>query len=276
MAINEYKTRTGVELVAEGVIRGIYFNPLKEVVNRGRDGRDWFPTHSINVLIDDDRISLGLTDAENVRCKDESGEYHDLVVGMEISVVVEEGTEYKGKMQYLGRSSTVIITKLAEKSYSGNKGNYNGEASVGVQVGHAINCAIQLLGGEAYENSDQVIELAKKFHTLTVALKKEYAEKYPDVPEKSIGYRVGQGVLSSTNIVGSFDEVEAVARNTIEVIATEIEEFVKASKEEKPAVVKKTPANKTATKKATKTTKKAQEEQVVTESLDDMDDDIPF
>lgn len=266
MAINEYKTRTGVELVAEGTLRGIYFNPLKEKKNYGRDGRDWFPTHSVNIIVDDDRISLGITDSETIRCKDEQENYHDLASGMEISVVVTENGEYNGKTQYQGRPASVIITKGVEKAAS-----FSRKPNDGVQVGHAINCAIQMLGGDALDDNDTVIELAKKFHTLTSSLKEEYAGKNPDVSEYDIGARVGQGVLSATHIVGEFGDVEAVARNTIENLAPAIEAFVKEGKAS-PAAVKKTPEKKTAAKKAAKKATPAPEN----ESPDDMDDDIPF
>lgn len=291
MAINEYKTRTGIEFAAEGILQAIYFNEIPEDQRKdyGTNGKSWIPTNRVNIVVDDVRIGLGLTDKDVLRVKDVDENYHDLVKGQKVSVVIEENGEYKGVKQWKGYASNVIILEnvTQEAQQGASKGGYTASKKdmSCIASGHAINCAIGLLAGDAADDSDAVIELAKKFHDLTSKLKKEYAEKYPDTPEYDIGARVGQGVLSATQIVADFEDVEEVARTTIDTISVAVLEYVKSTQEEKkPAVVKKTAAKKVAAKKTT-SKKEATPDRVddsdipdgaYTTNLADMDDDVPF
>lgn len=285
MAIESYKTRTGTELVAEGILKGVYLNELKEKKDYGTGGKSWVPTHSVNIIVDDDKIGLGLTDKDVIRCKDSDGNYHDLVKGQKVSVVVTEKGEYNGKMQYSGFTKDVIILENVSQSDNDQQGAKSGGGGFkkdmsGVESGHAINCAIGLLAGDAADSPDAVIELAKKFHDLTKALKAEYAKKYPEVSDYDIGARVGQAVLSATQIVSEFEDVEGIARQTIEVISPAMLEYVKAVPEEEkaPAQVKKTAAKKAPAKKAApkKESEPVDDADIPDTAFEDLDDDIPF
>lgn len=281
MAINEYKTRTGVELVAEGELKRVQYHPLKEIKDYGKDGQSWKPTHSVSLRIDEDWISAGLMEVEEgktLRRQDSGGEWHDLEEGDEISIVVEEG-EYKGKPSYSGRLSSVIITKKgagapAKASGGGSGGGKSTYDQTGVSTGHAINCAMQLLVGDAVDKPEEVIELAKKFHALTISLLDEYVKTFPE-QKSTAGARVGQSVLSAAGIVGDFESVEAVARVTLYEIAPVIYEHIKG--ESKPAAAEKKTVAKKAAKKATKAAPaKEEKEEQYQDNLADMDDDIPF
>lgn len=272
MTITKYETRTGVELVAEGTLNAIYFNELKEKKNYGRDGKDWIPTHSVNIVINDLRVSLGLTDKETIRCKDKSDNYQDLVKGQKVSVIVEENGEYKGVTQYQGRSSNLIILEMAaEQSGSQSGGNFKPRDTTGMEVGHCINGALYILrNGEGAYNDADVVTAAKEIHQITVALKGVYIEKNPDMSEFDIGSMVGHAVLNACRDTDTTSNVREFAQDTLENIVPEVQEFVKGSKAETaPAAVKKTVAKKTTAKKAAKVAS-------VDEDLADHDEDLPF
>lgn len=277
-------------LVAEGKVTGIYFNELKEPRDLSKDpSKSWVVTHSINIVVDGVKVSLGMTDKTELRCKDADGEFHDVVKGVEVSISVTEGTPYKGVKQYQAFSKDVIVLDAsgaeAEKpaqTASATKQTYAKKDMTGIHVGHSINVAINSLGGEAVDNPEGVIELAKKAHDLTQAMKAEYGEKNPDMSEYDLGAMVGQSVLSASNIT-DFDSIEAVARDTLDKIVPEVSAYIKGTSSKPEA--KKTAPKKTVAKKAT--TKKEPPQEAPQEpddfvggglppNLADMDDDIPF
>lgn len=286
MAIKEFQTRTGTETVAEGTLNGIFFNELKEKKDYGKNGKSWIPTHSVNIIVDEDRIGVGLTDKDVLRAKDADGNYHDLVRGQKISVVITSAGEYQGKAQWAGRVSDVIIMEQVAQQQAPIQGQQKASGGfkkdmTGVESGHAINAAIGLLGGEALEDADAVIALAKKFHDLTKKLKEEYSKKFPEVSDYDIGARVGQAVLSATQIVAEFEDIEAVARVTIEQISPAVLEYVQAKpkEEKKPAAVKKTAAKKTPSKKkAEPTPERVEDDNIPSHAFEDGvdDEDVPF
>lgn len=286
MSIQKVKDpRTKKEIVlVEGKITGIYFNELKTIKTYAND---WTPTHSVNIVVDGSKVGLGLTDREVLSAKDADDAWHDLVKGVEVSIEVVEG-EYNGKPQYNATTKDVLVVdasgaETAQQTQSAApKQTYAKKDMSGVSTGHGINMAFNLLAGEAVDNAEGVIELAKKCHDLTQSLKAEYATKNPDMSEYDLGAMVGQSVLSASNVT-DFDSLEAVARDTLDKIVPQVSAYVKGVVEEKASAPKKTVAKKTVAKKTT--AKTTTQEAPVQEpddfvgdgyNLDDGEGDLPF
>lgn len=273
--------RTKKEIVlVEGKITGIYFNELKTIKTYAND---WTPTHSVNMVVDGDKVGLGLTDKEVLSAKDADDAWHDLVKGVEVSIEVVEG-EYNGKPQYNATTKDVLVVDASgaetvqQAQNTTPKQTYAKKDFTGVYVGHSVNMAFNLLAGEAVDNADGVIELAKKCHDLTQSLKKEYAEKNPDMSDYDLGAMVGQSVLSASNVT-DFDSLEAVARDTLDKIVPQVSAYVKGGSEEKPqAAPKKAVAKKAVAKKAPVKEEVQEPDDFVGDSYntDDGGEDLPF
>lgn len=286
MSINKTKDpRTKKEItLVEGPITGIFLNELKTIKTYAND---WTPTHSVNLLVDGTKIGLGLTDKEKVSAKDADESWHDLEKGMEVSVLVTEG-DYQGKPQYNAMPKDVLVVNASvpeskqSSAPASGKAAYTKRDTSGVSTGHAINVAFNVLEGEAVDNPDGVVELAKKAHDLTVKLKAEYTEKNPDMSEYDLGAMVGQSILSASRIT-DFDSIEAVARETLESIVPAVSAYVKGNDKpvpEKKAVAKKAAPKKTAAKKGNAEVPQEPDEfltDTVGNASPDFDDsDIPF
>jgi hypothetical protein len=270
-------------LEASGVISAVYYNELKnkQSYTNPQKGTVWTPTHSVQIVIDGDKISLGLfekTDKKtDLRCKDSEENYHNLERGAEVSIVVEEGEPYNGKPQYNARSGDVLILKPAPARVEGASGvaaaPYQKKDMTGVKVGHAINVAINVLG---LATAEEIIAAAKQANELTEKLRAEYKEKNPSLSDYDLGAMVGQAVLSASSYVESVETIEEYARQTLDVIAPAVTEYIKAqaepAKPKAPAV--KTPAKKAAPKKAAAPV--AEKTSATSSGFDDMGDDIPF
>lgn len=273
-------------LAASGVIDGVFYNELKTLKSyTGDKGTVWTPTHSVTAVVAGDRIQLGLfekTDKKpGLRCKDAEDNYHDLVKGAEVSIVVTEGEPYNGKPQYSARGGDVLILTPAPAQAAASAGGpsaapYQKKDMTGVKVGHAINVAINVLG---LATAEELIEAAKAANDLTEKLRAEWKEKNPSLSDYDLGAMVGQAVLSASSYVESVDTIEEYARQTLEVVAPAVTEYIKAqSAPAKP----KAPAVKTPAKKATKAPAKAPAKVTAGDSqdnpsgFDDMDDSIPF
>lgn len=265
MAVEEFKDpRTGkINKFVKGAVEGIYFNELKNIKTYTANGRQWTPTHSITIVVDGVRISLGLTEKSAVNVKDENDQWVELARGMEVSVDVDE-SEYNGKPQYGSRSSniTLLSTEGAVQESSNQKGGspqFSSKRGEGVSVGHAINVAMNVL--RDLTDPSAIVEAAKEAHTLTTRLKEEYGAENTDMSEYDVGARVGQAVLSASHYVENVADIEALARQTLTGIVPQVEEFVRNGGE---GDTKETPKN-----VAKKVTKKAPAKTV--EDLEDLD-----
>lgn len=288
MAIKEFENaRTGdSEYIASGIVEAVYYNPLKTIKTYAND---WTPTHSMNIVVDGDKIGLGLTDRDGVGSKqgvkDKGGKFHDLAVGLEIRIPVTVG-DYNGKPQYGGRASEVVVTNsegVAKAGSEAPKQAYKAQKRdmSGMATGHGINVAMNVLGD--VEDPDAIINAAKEAHDLTTKLKVEYAEKNPDMSDYDLGAMVGQSILSASHYVENVADIEAIARQTLDVVVPQVSEYVKGKqepeqKEAKKPVAKKVPAKKTAAKKTTKgeaTPERVDDSDIPESAFGDMDS-IPF
>lgn len=288
MAITEQKDpRTKKTfLEASGVVSGVYFNEIeadkRKTYNGTKLGQVWRPTHRINLVVDGERISLGMKDFEGkepqLRCKDADDNWQDVVRGAEVSIVVTTNGEYNGKPNYQASAGDVIVTKVAPTNSapaaSGAASTpFQKKDMTGVRVGHAINVAMNVLG---LADADELIEAAKKANDLTEKLRAEFKEKNPSMSDYDVGASVGQAVLSASSYVENVEDIEEYARQTLEVIAPAVTEYIKEqSAPKKEAKVVKTPAaKKTAAKKAAPAPKPEPEPEVELDG--DFNDDIPF
>jgi|SRR5690606_9183809 len=266
-------------LLATGVVEGVFFNELKQKKTYAGPNGPWTPTHSINLIVDGHRIGLGLTEKTSLRAKDVDDQYQDVVKGTEVSVVVEEGTEYKGTMQYNSRSSqiTVITPAPAEtaQQQSGGKSNFSGQKrdNSGVETGHALNGGLNLVRGGI---DIEVVEASKLVHTLTVELKKEYAEKNPEMSEYDVGAMVGHAVLNATRDAEKIEQVEEIARQLLDDVVPAVSSFVKGTKTEKtdPKTSKK-PNTRQKAPKVEKEPEPVENTEQDVDSFED-DEDVPF
>src|SRR5690554_229375 len=182
--------------MVEGVVDQISFRAVKN---------DKFgATHKAGVRIGDDwvnNISLKVNEGFDPQIRFNAGtkakpDWQTLEVGDEVKIVVQP-SEWNGKTYY---NSGVSKIRLVKKGAGGNKST--GQASggqqkasnsfkkdmSGVHTGHAINVAMNVLGD--LEDAEAIVEAAKKAHTLTQRLKKEYAEKNSDMSDYDVGASV--------------------------------------------------------------------------------------
>jgi len=271
-------------LEASGNVKGVYLNELKVIKTYpGTKGQSWTPTHSINLVIDDDRISLGLFEKTEKRpiprAKDADGNYHDLAAGAQVSVVIEEGEPYNNKPQYKAVLGDVLIlepapVKEAAPAAGAQQASYKPKDMTGVRVGHATNVAINALG---LASAEEIIAAAKEAHELTERLNAEYKEKNPKASDYDIGASVGQAVLSASRFVDKVSDIEQFARITLDEIVPAVTEFVKNGNVPKEEV--KAPAAKPQKGKAKAAPAKSESPSGASDGpsgFDDMDDDIPF
>lgn len=283
MAMTEYKTRTGTETVAEGELKAIFFNELKTKKDYGTNGKSWIPTHSVNIIIDEDRVSLGLTDKDVLRAKDAEGNYHDLVKGQKISVVITPNGEYKGVKQWQGRTGDVIVLEQAPEGSAqatgGSQKPYTPQKrdNSGVVSGNGFNAAKALLG--SYEDTEEFVKVAIALVDIGQKLRSSLKESRPDLDEYSVGAQSGMALIAACEWAESIDDVENIAMDILDNTLPKITEYVKTLDEPKTAV-KKTTAKKTTAKKTVKKTTELSPENVddseIPESAFEDDGDLPF
>lgn len=226
------RTKKPITIVS-GTVNGVFFNELKTKKDYGTNGKSWVPTHSVVIVVDkDERINLGLTDKDKLRCKDSDDNYQDVVKGVEVSVVVDVG-EYNGKPQYSAKATDVIVTNTAGAVVpAGNKGK--GEVTpkkdmTRVQVDYAVNGAFSFEGYKA--SSDTITETAKVVYGITASVREWYANKNPSLCDYDAGAISGYAVLNALSIAKerkkSIDEVEAIAKKILTDIIPAVTSHVK-------------------------------------------------
>ena len=280
MAIEVHKDpKTRKEyILATGKVDGVYINPLKEVKTYSGKNGPWTPTHSVNIVVDGTRISLGLTEKETVRAKDVNDQYQDVERGAEVSVVVEENGEYKGVKQYQARTSGITVIEDAPKSASPQaqaiKQSYSAKKdNTPIIAGNARTAAFEILRGQDVDFPEDFKKVIKELVVYSDNKRKQYAEANPDLDDFQVGVSVGQSVVLASSLVSSVDDLDPI----VDVILNDIVPFsvdaVKALDEklESKPVAKKTVLKKTPTKESVK----VQEESNHTPPLVEDDTDCP-
>lgn len=251
-------------------------------------------THRAGVRIGDDwvnNINIKVKEGFDPQVRFNAGnqadpDWQNLEVGDDVKLVVTPN-EYNGKTYYNGAVSKIRLVKKGSgapaqaKPAGGQKqgDTFQKKDFTGVEVGHAINAALNFMEDVDFDNSGEIVETAKLFHTLTVKMKEAHAKANPKMSDYDVGASVGHAVLNASKLAGDMESVETFAQAILDNVVNPVFDFVResAKKEEKPK-----PAAKAATKRASKTATKPkaepapEPEQPASPNFDDMDDDIPF
>lgn len=297
MAIKREKSR-GKELVLiEGPVTAFYINPIKPEHIKTYDGKNgpWTPTHRYNLVVDGQPISLGMgdkdgvSDKQQIRAKDNDDKFHTITKGMEVSVEVEELEPYNGKPQFRSGVSKVVIMDVSKAEAPPQQGqapnaggSYKPKDTTGMEVGHAVNAAIDYLqasGGDL--SNENIVSVSAIMHNVTGKIKAEFAKANPEKSDYDVGAAVGHAVRNAARLNPEGDlesSVEALAWDILDNVSAKVEEFVKSGKGvAKPAKRTPAPAKAAGTRKAAKPAQEPVQDEPEHTGFDDMDDDqIPF
>lgn len=218
-------------LILNGVIDGVYFNEIK---NPKAYSGGWSPTHSINVVVEGTKLFLGLTDKDSINAKDDDGNWHELMRGVEISAEVEETGEYKGVMGYSSKASKIVVLdasnaqKKLEKPAASSKGatSYKPKDMTGVLVGMSLNGATNFLKANP-KSKLKLVEVAKTVFLASQEVKAQHSKSNPDLSEYELGAMVGNSVLNACRFVTKVDDIQEKALQLLTEVVPEITEFVK-------------------------------------------------
>ena len=271
---------TGEEItVIKGVVERVMF---KEAVN-DRFGN----THRASVLIDGDWVgNISIKTKENyepqVRFNNGNNakpDWQTLEVGDEVRLVVTEN-EYNSKIYYNSGTSKIKLVKKGEgtakagqqRAPQGSQNASGGFTSLkkdmtGVQVGHAINAAMNLIQGESNINLDYIAKVAKQLHDVSERVKEAYKDVNPNMSEYDVGAAAGQSILTACKLVENVEDVEDMALMLLDQVVPEVTAHVKG--ETKTAVDR-------ATKKKPAQKSKSQQKPVEQEPDFDDSEDMPF
>lgn len=279
---------TGEEIVVvKGIVEKVF---IKEIPG----GTDKFGnTHRASILVGEDwvnNVNLKTREGYDPQVRFNNGTKNDpdwvtLDQGDAVRIVVTESpwTDKDGNDR-VSLNSGVSKIKLVKKGSGGNKttsSSSNGgqkqsfqkKDMSGVQTGHAINVAINVIS--SLDDVGKIINYAKKAHDLTTSLMKEYAEKNPSLSDYDVGAMVGQSVLSASHYTDTVAEIEPLARQTLDEIVPAVSDYVRGGNAESSET--KTSAKKT-TKRTTKkeaTPERVDDDNIPSGAFED-DDSIPF
>lgn len=168
-----------------------------------------------SVTVDDQKIGVGVMVVNN------PNQLKELVVGGRVAAVCDTaGNVLSGFKAY-----PPLENKTPRKS------TYD---VVGIETGHCIN-AMQILLDRGLDLKNlglEEIDIAKKLHTLTVALKAEYA-KSSGTTEEAVAQSVGNSVLNAcrrvniSNTQHLFENIEAEAKNVLINFSEKIYAWIK-------------------------------------------------
>ena len=168
-----------------------------------------------SVTVDDQKIGVGVMVVNN------PNQLKELVVGGRVAAVCDTaGNVLSGFKAY-----PPLENKTPRKS------TYD---VVGIETGHCIN-AMQILLDRSLDLKNlglEEIDIAKKLHTLTVALKTEYA-KSSGTTEEAVAQSVGNSVLNAcrrvniSNTQHLFENIEVEAKNVLINFSEKIYAWIK-------------------------------------------------
>lgn len=222
--VKDPRTRKEV-LFATGIVKGIFFNKLSAVKTYTYDGKAWTPTHSVSIIVDDTRISYGLTDKEKLNAKDVAGEYHEIVKGMEVTVEITEQSEYKGKPSYSSKSSKTTIINSVPKDSDKSKGEYD---DTPLAAGNARTAAVNWVYRGIVDVSS-IKEAVKDFAEVSHSVREKVINN--GMSSRDAGFGVGQATVAASLLCNKFSEVEKFIVNYVEALIPASIEIVKNIKD---------------------------------------------
>lgn len=257
MAVNSTVFRGKKVITIDGKVDAFYVNAIKPEHIKTYSGAKgpWTPSHRYSLVVDGERISLGMGDKDGVsdrqviQAKDNDGKYHAIVKGLEVSVEVTENGEYQGKTQYQSSNTKVVVLDASgaeapqQKAAAGGGQQQAYQAKPkdmsGIQLGHSVNGAMNFLitwGVEA--SNENIIGYGKKVHGATEKLKKEYKAANPDMSDYDASASVGNAILNACKLVGTDSDFEdgvySIAKDLLENVVKPLGEFIRAPKVDNP------------------------------------------
>lgn len=274
--------RDGSEFtMISGVVDQIF---IKEIAN----GADKYGnTHRAGVRIGDhwvNNVNIKTKEGNEPQVRFNAGtqaepNWTTLEVGDDVRMEVNPN-EWNGKISYNGAVSKIILVKKGAGGGSKPQAPQGGQVAqqkrdfTGVEVGHAINAALNFMENVDFENTRDIVDVAKQFHDLTVKMKDAHAKANPKMSDYDVGASVGHAILNASKLAGDMESVEAFAQKILDEVVNPVFEHVRGGAEKpKPAAktAKKTAAKKTATKKV-----EHEPEPQEPDVDEDEDDSIPF
>ena len=155
-------------------------------------------THRASIKLDDGNwYSMGSLKSNVLTVQDDNKKWQPLGVGSEVLIKYEENGNFRnssrGQMTILDlvvgeRESSSKPAPAQSTSTSKPSTTYGGtnwaEKDAGIQAGHAVNGAIQILKENLNGNlnGDKVLQVAREIHAITRQLQKEILDP-PSVPD---------------------------------------------------------------------------------------------
>ena len=298
--INTETDRKGKTVTyATGIVDYVKLDKFAEPKTFQWDGKSIVSTHRASLVLkekgakQDEKgtwISLGDIELkegyENLQVKD-GDTWITIEKGVEVSIDIDKVDTKGDKTYYNTKKSriTVLSTEGVQKSAkpAGNKAgadtaksSYKKRDTVGLETGHAVNGALELIRGGV---EGDAFELAGVVQSATVTLKAEVAkERGVDITDYDLGASVGHAVLNACKDHSRDDvTVDELIEAAREVLALS-DKVAAAIRGDQPKKEEKKETPKKEAKKAEKKPEPKQEEpqQDPDEPPMDFDDDIPF
>lgn len=217
--INTETDRKGKTVTyATGIVDYVKLDKFAEPKTFQWDGKSIVSTHRASLVLkekgakQDEKgtwISLGDIELkegyENLQVKD-GDTWITIEKGVEVSIDIDKVDTKGDKTYYNTKKSriTVLSTEGVQKSAkpsgknsegTGAKQSYKKRDNVGIETGHAVNGALELLRNGVKGNA---FELAGMVQSATVTLKAEVAtERGVDVTDYDLGASVGHAILNA-------------------------------------------------------------------------------
>lgn len=287
---------------AEGIVEYVKLDKFDElkvtwIRVQGQPDKKVESTHKASVLLkekgasaDDKGVWIGLGDVklhpqhENLQVK-VGDEWITIEKGVEVTMDVKLN-EWNGKTYYQSSKGKINVLstegvqaaapKAAKGAESGSaKGNYKKRDTVGIETGHAVNGALELLRAGVKGDS---FELAGLVQSATVTLKAEVAkERGVDVTDYDLGASVGHAVLNAcrdhSGKTVTVDELIEAAREVL-TLSDKVAAAIRGNAA--PAATETKPKTTRKPKETAPKDPEPQQEPASDEPPMDFDDDIPF
>nr|DAY73793.1 MAG TPA: hypothetical protein [Caudoviricetes sp.] len=293
--INTETDRKGKTVTyATGIVDFVKLDKFAEPKTFVWDGKAIVSTHRASLAIkakdakpEDKGVWIGLGDIEikegfdDLRVKN-GDDWVTIEKGVEVSIDIDKVDQKGDKTYYNTKKSriTVISTegvkaaapKAAKASESAPvKTPYKKRDTVGIETGHAVNGALELIRGGV---DGDAFELAGVVQSATVTLKAEVAkERGVDVTDYDLGASVGHAILNACRDHSrsdvTVDELIEAARSVL-ALSDRVADAIRGNSSQEPVKQVVTKPKKATPVKEEKVTKPTEEPPV------DFDDDVPF
>lgn len=205
------------ETYCEGIVKGFYFNELKKPIDSKYS--DVPMTHGIQLVVDDDRISLGLTtqkraDEGVLRVKDADDNYHDLTIGSKVNVEIKDVVKNGKYTNYNSTPGRILMLEPGQPAAprQQQRSGYQKRDDLPVRLGNAITAASNLASKtKGKVGFDKIVEKAESIISVVDEIQADLKTEYPDMDDYSLGVRLGQCVvIASQHYIKEVEEFKEV------------------------------------------------------------------